>query len=433
MQTSGTEIKLAWSDAPGSGWSSLVTVASDARDGNFDAQMTSSGDLHVVYSEQTTNYLVTRKLTLGEGTWSVGSKVTIYNGTQCYDASLAIEPGGKLWVSFSRFVSPTRWIQAKSSTDNGATWGTGAADAGDQISSGAMFAWSKVVIDNNSVHVIFHDQDTAFSIRSQPLTGGSWSTQYNIATGSGFDRHFDAAVGADGRLGVTYNRDQLYYREYDGSNWGAITVLATLPVMCPQMLFEGNVPAVTYLDLIGNNMAVARYSDRRTGSFSSPRVLDSRSAPFDSVVLYDASAGTYEDLTSQADSSTSADVYHSSSGCLIKDSGDTLYLGIDARFRWARLALSTSGVGGTVQVSYWDGANWQAFTPANGSPDLGSGTNDVLFWTDYSAIPVDWQKRAIDSQTRYWVKLEVTSNFTTGPAGSQISAVSETNRMILRR
>lgn len=433
IQTSANEIKLAWSDSPGAGWSSLMTVASDAADEGFDAQMTSSGDIHVVYSEQTTHYLVTKKLTLGAGTWTAGSKVTIYNGAQCYDPSLAVETGGKLWVAYSRFVSPTRWIYAKSSDDGGATWGSGSADAGDQLSSGSTFAWSDVVIDNNSVHVIYNNQNTALSIRSQLLTGGNWSAQYNIATGSGFDRHFDVAVGADGRLGVTFNRDQLYYREYDGSNWGAISVLVSHQVMCPQLLFENNIPAIIYLDLIGGDMKVVKYTDRRTGSFSSPEMLDGRSAPFDSVVLYDASSASYEDLTTQAASSTTADVYHSSSGCLVKDGGDTLYLGMNSRFRFARLLLSTAGAGGTIIVSYWDGANWQAFTPANGSSDLSNSTVDLLFWTDYSATPDDWQKRAINSQTRYWVKIEVVSGYTTGPVGSQVSAASETNRLIFRR
>ncbi len=198
IQTSASEIKLAWSDSPGSGWSSLATVASDACDGAFDARMTSIGDIHLIYSEQSTNYLVTKKLTLGEGSWSVGSKVTVYNGAQCYDPSLAVEPGGKLWLAYSRFVTPTRWIYVKSSSDGGATWGSGIGDAGDQISGGATFAWSRVVIDNNSVHVIYNDQDTALSIRSQPLSGGSWSAQYNIATGSASLFALLAAAGITG-------------------------------------------------------------------------------------------------------------------------------------------------------------------------------------------------------------------------------------------
>ncbi|MCD6249602.1 MAG: exo-alpha-sialidase [candidate division Zixibacteria bacterium] len=433
IQTSPTEIKLAWSDAPSSGWSSLVNVASDATDNTFDAVMTADGDIHVAYTEQSTSYLVTRKLTFSGGTWSAGARVTIYNGAYGYDPSLAVEPGGNLWVSFCRFVSPTRWVQTKSSTDGGATWGSGSADAGDQISTGSMFAWSQCLVDDYSVHVIFNDQDTALSICSQALSGGSWSSQYNIATGSAFGRNFHAAIGCDNRLGVTYYRDQLYYREYDGNNWGAVVVLETEMVTCPQLLFKGNVPAVVYLRHIGNNLKVAQYTDRRTGTFSGPEVLDRRVTLFDAVLLYDASSDSYENLTTEASGDATADVYHSSSGCLVKDAGDILYLGMDARFRLARLVLSTPGVGGTLLVSYWDGTNWQAFTPANGSTDLGSGLIDLLLWTDFSSMPDDWQKLTVNSQTRFWVKLEVGSVFTTGPVGSQISAGSETNRMIFRR
>lgn len=433
FQTSPTEIKLAWSDAPAAGWSSLVMVASDATDQSIDAVMTADGDIHVAYTETSTYQLVTRKLTFSGGIWSVGAKVTIYDGTQGYDPSLAVEPGGKLWVSFSRFVSPSRTIRAKSSTDGGATWGSGAADAGDQISAGSMFAWSQCLVDDYSVHVIFNDQDTALSICSQALSGGSWSSQYNIATGSSFGSHFHAAVGDDNRLGVAYYRDQLYFREYDGSNWGAVVVLVTEPVLCPQLVYEGNIPAVVYLKLLGNGSTVATYTDRRTGTFSSPEVLEARSAPLDAVVLYDASSDTYEDLTTEAGSESVADVYHASSGCVVKDAGDILYMGMDVRFASARLTLSTSGVGGTVMVSYWDGTNWQAFTPANGSTDLGSGSIDLLLWTDFSSMPDDWQKLTVNSQTRYWVKLEVNSAFATGPVGTQISAASETNRLIFRR
>jgi len=65
--------------------------------------------------------------------------------------------------------------------------------------------------------------------------------------------------------------------------------------------------------------------------------------------------------------------------------------------------------------------------------DLGSGLIDLLLWTDFSSMPDDWQKLTVNSQTRFWVKLKVGSVFTTGPIGSQISAGSETNRMIFRR
>ena len=432
MQSSSSEIKLAWSDAPSAGWSSPLDVASDAADGNFDARMASNGDIHLVYSEQNTFYLVARKLTFSGGTWSAGSKVTAYNGTPCYDPSVAIEPGGRVWVSFTRYVSPTRWIYAKSSDDSGATWGSGAGDAGTQISNGSTFAWSKLVVDASRLRVVYHDQDVALYVRSLPLSGGSWSSAVTVANGSGLSC-FDAGVGADGRLGVAWCGDQFYYRESDGDNWGAVAVIETHAVLSPQLLFEGNVAAIVYLDDLGGDMKVARYCDRRTGSLGSSKILDGRSAPFDSALLYHAASAGYQDVTFQAASWTVADVYHASSGCLMKDAGDCLYLGMDAPFRVARFVLSQTGVGGSIQISYWDGANWEAFTPASGSAGLGSSASDILLWTDYQSLPDDWQKRLVNSQRRYWVKIEVVSGYSVGPVASQISAGSDVTRMIFRR
>jgi hypothetical protein len=290
-----------------------------------------------------------------------------------------------------------------------------------------------VTIDNNSIHVIYNDQDTRLSIRSRPLTGGSWSSEYNIATGSGFDRHFDAGVGADGRLGVVFNNGDLYYREYDGNNWWAQVVLDSQVSVSPQLLFSYNIPVVVFGRLFQGGQTVAKYTDRKTGTFSTPTTLDRRAKPFDAVILYDASSDSYEDLATQAESSTAADIYHSVSSALLKDTGDIIYLGMDAAFRSARLWLSTTGVGGTVIYSYWDGANWNAFTPANGNSDLSAGTVDLLFWTDYVSIPLDWQKRLINNQSRFWLKIEVSSGYATGPIGSQLTAVPETTRMIFRR
>lgn len=432
IQSSPNEIKLAWSDAPSAGWSSPSTVAADAGDCSFDARMASNGDIYLVYSEQTTSYLVTRRLTFSSGLWSVGTKVIVYSGTQCFDPSIAIEPGGRVWVSFSRFVTPNRWIHVKASNDSGATWGSGANDAGDQISNGSMFAWSKIVIDASRVRVVYHDQDWALYVRSQPLSGGIWSSAVTVANGSSLSS-FDAAVGADNRLGIAWCGDQFYYRESYGDNWGAVAVIESHPIVSPQVLFEGNIAAIVYLDDMGGDMKVARFCDRRTGNFGSSKILDGRSAPFDSVLLYHAASATYQDVTSQAVSWVAGDVYHASSGCLLKDAGDTMYLGMDAPFRVARLILSQTGAGGSIQISYWDGANWEAFTPASGNPNLGSSASDILMWTDYASLPDDWQKRLVNSRRRYWVKIEVISGFSTGPIASQISAAADATQMIFRR
>ncbi len=433
VQTSASEIKLSWSDAPTSSWSAPQTIVSDAANETFDCRMDSQNNILLVYSNGTTNYLTFRKLSFESGQWSVGEPVVVFNVSPGFDPSLCIDSEGTLWMSWSRFISPVRRINVKSSVDGGATWGAGPEDSGDEIKGTILFGWSRVVIDHNFVHVIYNDQVTATSIRSRPLAGGDWSAACNIATGSGFDRHFDAAVSADGRLGVVFNNGELLYREFDGSVWQAPVTIDTCAGSSTQLAFEQNVPVITYLSLFTGSQMIARCSNRRTGSFSSPAVLDSRARPFDSVALYEAASDSYEGKSVAAEDAITADIYHSESGRLLKEAGDSVYLGMDDRFRLCRFLLSTPGSGGAVQFSYWEGSAWQTFTPAGGTSDFSSGTVDLLFWTDYHSIPANWQKTTVNASSRFWVKIEVTSAFSAGPVGSQVTAVSQLSWLILRR
>jgi len=433
IQTSASELKLTFADPPYVSWSNLQMIVSDAYNGNFDCVMEPDGNIHLAYSETSTNYLVTRKLTFSGGSWSVGSKVTAFNGSQCFDPSIAIEPSGTLWLSFAKFSTPTRSIQIKSSTDSGATWGSGAGDPGTELVGISMSAYAKTLIGPNDIYVVYTEGGQLIAMRSRPISGGSWTSAYTIATGSSFTNNFDAAINSDGVLAVVYDNLGVYYREYDGSNWGTIVNINETPANSPQVFFRQNVPVVTYLSSFQGMQMVMKYSVRKTGTFTEPTALDSRAKPFDSVILYDVSSGTYEDLTTEAESGVTADVYHSDSGALIKDTGDCAYLGMDAPFRYVHFFLSTAGSGGTVNYSYWDGTGWKALTPASGVSHLDAADVPVLLWDDYLGVPEDWQKYQVNSVNRFWIKIEVVSSYTTGPVGTQISAVSEISRIIFRR
>lgn len=433
MQTTAGDIKYSYADKPYTSWSSLTTIASDAADQPCDCVMDSNGDIHVVYSESSTEYLVTRKLTFSGGVWNVGSKVTIYNGTPSLYPSIAIETGGKLWVSWTRVSGGVRYVHVKSSTDGGATWGTGPSDSGDQLTAGASSAYSKIMVGSNDIYVIYANGGLNLSIRSRPIGGGTWTTEYNIATGTGFDQHFDAAFSSDGSLGVAFDHGELKYREYDGSNWGSVVTLDSNGGDFPQILFDDNVPVIVYLSPLASGQILVKYTTRNTGSFSTPAVLDERAKQFDAVILYDASSSSYADLTAAAASAATADVYHPDSGVLVKDSGDVIYLGMDQKFRYVKFLLSTAGSGGTVVYSYWDGSNWKGFTPAGGAFALDATDKDLLLWDDYSSMPDDWQKKPLSGQTRFWVKIGVDSAFGAGPVGSQITAASDVQAFIVRR
>jgi hypothetical protein len=433
IQTAAGDIKFAYADRPYTSWSTLTTIAADAADQPFDCVMDDNGDIHVVYSEATTEYLVTRKLTFSGGSWTVGSKVTVYNGDVSRYPSVAVESDGTLWVSWTRVAGGVQYLQVKSSTDDGATWGTGPADAGEQLTGGASVVYSKVLVGANDIHVVYVNGGLKIAHRSLPLGGGSWTTEYNIATGTTFDHHFDAAFASDGSLGVVFDHGQLKYREYDGGNWNSTVTLDGDGGDYPQMLFNDNVPVVVYLSALAADQKCVKYTTRTTGSFSAPAVLDERAKQFDAVTLYAASSSNYADLTGAAGSATVADVYHPDTGALVKDNGDVVYLGMDARFRYVKFLLSTAGSGGTVGYSYWDGSNWRAFTPAGGVFNLDATDKDLVLWADYAGIPQDWQKKMVDGQSRFWVKIEVSSAFTTAPVGSQITAVSDLRAFIVRR
>lgn len=433
IATAAGTLSLFRSDSPGTAWMSPVVVAEDANDRSFDAVMLPGGDIHVVYGETATNYLVTRKLIYADGAWSVGEKVTVYNGGQCYSPSLAADSAGRFWVAWARYAAPSRVIYAKSSLDDGASWGSGPEDIGDQIQSAATFAGVKLLTDYNQIYALTYDQDTGIYMRSRPLADGEWSARQTIVAGSGFTVNFDAAVAPNGHLGLVYELAGLHYSEYDGAGWSAAeTITETAPVS-PQLRFVDNIPAVTFAGSLGTGARASWYCDRRRGLFGTPQLFDRASGRVESVLLYDATTGAFVDLTSAAGDAAAGDLFHPASGALLSGAEDAVYLGMDICFRMAHFYLTTPGVGGTLRFAYWDGLDWQTFAPADGPVDLSATDNPITLWYDYNSIPANWQKRSVDGQSRFWVRIDVLTPFTTPPLGDQVTAATEITALSLRR
>lgn len=434
VQTSPTEIKLVFADPPYTSWSSPYLLANDAEDGAFDAVMDTAGNIQVVYIEGGNGYLVTKRLTLSAGVWSVGAKCVVYSGAQAMTPSLGIEPGGKLWVAWCRYAAPNRFVHVKNSSDSGIIWGSGDSDSGEQLSSGATFANPKLLVAPNQIHVIVAFGGSRIAMRSLPIAGGSWSDEFAIASGaSGFTEAFDAAVRSDGLVAVVYNDTQFRYREFDGVNWGGVVTLNNLVVESPQLVFRRQIPVVAFIASWSGLQRIMRVTERSSGSFSTAVPLEARAKTFDSVVLFNAGSGTYQEVTGAAGSVTTADVFHSASNALLKNIGDQVYLGMDDRFRYAGFSLVTAGVGGSVSYSYWDGSNWRGITPASGSSSLDQTDVKLLLWDDFSSVPSDWQKKSLSGKTQFWVRMEVQSAFATGPVGSHITTISEIQHLTFRR
>jgi hypothetical protein len=432
--SSSNELRMMFADPPGIGWSAPQTIATDIADSSFDCCIAADCSIHLAYIAAADSSLKSRKLSYAAGTWTVGAAVTVYNSEPTLNPSIAIDRTNRLWLAFNRLDSGNWFVHLKSSTDSGTSWGIGAADPGDALSTGAQVMTSKLIAAPETLHAIIAYGSNKIVARLMPFDSGIWSADYTIASGlTGFNDQFDAALGPDGRMAVAYNDSQFRVREFDGSVWSAAVTLDSTVQGSPQVVYRNAAPTVLWLKAFNYEQRRLMYSSRHSGLYSDPKPLDPRADLFDSVLLYDHASASYTDITSAAADMTSSDLFHPASGCLLRQAGDALLVGMNERFRYLHLLLTPAGAGGTLNYSYWNGASWVPFTPASGASHLDTTTVRVNLWTDYRSIPLDWQKKAISGKQHYWVRLEVSSDFSAGPIGSQITAISELQTLILRR
>lgn len=433
MATSATTIVFSWADSPYTAWGSPVTIASDAADQPFDAAMESGGTIHVVYTEQTTNNLVTKKLTFANGSWSVGSKVTIYNVNPSYMPSLACEANGKLWVSWSRLTTGSYFVHAKSSVDGGATWGSGAADAGEILTTGVSWAISKLVIRSSNIYCFYQLGTVGINYKSRASASGTFASEETAIASGVLTDHWDVSVNSNFAIGIVYDNGDLQFRDYDGFNWSTAITIDASGGTFPQLTWSGLTPIIAYISTISGDQTVLMYSFRSAGTFSTPAAMDKRTSLFNSVLLYRASTGAWQTVTSQSADATTADVYHPDSGAMIKNAGDRIYFGMNNRFRYIKALLSSAGTGGTVFYSYWDGTTWKTFTPTGGVFPFDDVSKDLLLWPDYVSIPSDWQAVAVNGISAYWLKVEALTTFTNGPIGTQMTTYGDLKGLCVRR
>ncbi len=432
-KTSDNEIKYSFSSSPYDSWSTLTSIVTDSANDAIDVAMSPTGDVYLIYCEITTNYLVSVKLSISDTGWTIGSKVFVYNAGVTNTPSVTIDSNGVFYVSFSRLNSSVFDLHVKTSDDDAVTWGTSPSDNGEIIANGYSMVIPKIMASDNNLFVVYVTDWNAVKQQSRLLSGGSWTTEYTIASSTNIDEHFDAIVLSGGFVGVVYDDNQLNYREYDGKNWSPITVLDSSESFFPQMTLVNNIPVILYLSEFNTNQFQLKQANRQTGTFSTPATLEKRAAVFDSVMLYDINSSTYEEKTTEAANSISADLFHSASSQLCSSVADKLYCGSDVKFRFLHMLLSTAGVGGSVTYSYYDGSNWKSFVPSSGVYNLDASAQDVLLWDDFDSSPQDWQKNIINGVSRYWIKIEVNSAFTLAPIGTQLRSITLIQSVSVRR
>ena len=434
VQVASSQIVLTYADPPYLSWTTPMNVAIDAADMPFDTLMISDGSIRLVYTENSTNYLVTRPFTFANGQWTPGSKSVIYDGAVSQYPSISIDNNGVLWVAWARSVGAIKYLHIKSSNDNGVTWGTGPTDAGEQLTAGASSVYARLITSADALHAVYTEADWNILIRTRPVSTGSWATAYTIAGSDVSGTDFSAAISKSGLIGVVFNRNELQYREYDGNIWGAIQILDVNGGSLPHIVFQDDFPIITYLAESGTGgRRVLKFVTRSSGIFDDPTLLDKHTGSYARLLLYSASSQSYHDATSSASNDNVADVYHPSSNALLSQQGDRLYCGLTDRFRILNATLSTAGVGGTVSYCYWDGTSWRAFDPHGGAYHMDATDKELTLWADYHGIPADWQQSVIDGTRLFWIKIEVTAAYTTGPVGTRFDATLPVSALAVRR
>ena len=421
---SAATIALVWADPPYSSFSAPINIITDSADKPFDAFMTDDGDIYIAYTVAGAFNLGFSKLTFDGGTWSIGTPVTVYNLDENYFPVIQRLSSGYLWIAYTRVSGDSHYISAKSSSDDGLSWGT-VSNPGDTLTSGSTKAYAAMVEASGYQYIFYNDNGSKIAYRRKLNNGIIWNSEIILASGNDCDDNLAAAIDSDGKIGVAFALSSgLKFREYSGSTWSGEYTIDDNPVSGPVVSYQGGVPYILFNRSYGDGMNLVLYTSRVGTVFHNPVILDGRKAYLQKLLLYDASAGTYQDKTGEAASPDSADIYHTGSGALISATGDTLFIGLEEPFHFVRLILSTVGTGGEVVWKYWDGQAWIAFTPFSGAWHLTTTPHDLLLWSDFLSIPADWQKKSISAHHLFWISASVTSTFTNAPIGSRMSTIS---------
>lgn len=422
---SAAAIKLVSADAPYTTFTAPVDVVVDAADTPFDAFMAADGDIYVAYIVAATNDLAFVKVTFSNGAWTVGSKVTVFTADDCSHPSICRLTSNQLWIAYTRLNGGQCYISAKMSLDDGVSWGT-LSDPGDTLTSGSTAACPAMIEQNYFQFLFYTEGDGKLAYRYKANGAILWESEIILASGAGFDEQFSAAASRDGRVAVGYvNASGLRFREYSGSTWSAEMVVENGDVAAPAVAYRGGDAFLLFIRNSSDQRHALMVSHKEAGGFSAPVALDTRKADLKKLLVYNAGAGTYQDKTSQAASEAAGDVIHSASGALLDEIGDTVYIGLDEPFNALYIRLSTIGAGGEVTWKFWDGQGWKMFSPYSGTWHLSSSDQDIILWSDYQALPADWQKREISGHTCYWIAVAVTAAFTAAPVGSRVTAVTD--------
>jgi hypothetical protein len=436
--SSASALALNFSDYPYGNWSDAQVITNDSADTPCSACIDWAGNLYVVYSD-TSFALKVRKLTFSGGQWGIGAASTVVNSDMSYRPVIIKDGDGKLWCLFDHFrlsYDARHYVRAKSSSDDGQTWGSGPSDLGTSLSS----AWIEPVYVSaccrgGSLFAVYCADDSRLMLRICDLSELTWRPESEILDITGIEDQFDMAISDDGRLGIllTPSSGGVFYKEFDGLTWGGLIAIDTVDARSPQIHFSGGSPQLFYAELAGSGYYLPRYA-AKIGQVFVVKDISPAFGAFDRILLFAVNESPqYQDKTSAATNVTTGDVIHSGSQGLLDSAGDCVCFGKASKFHRAAIVLSTAGMGGVVIWEYWDGVTWVEFAPQSGTFAFDSNDQLILFWQDLASVPSGWQIGLVNGINAFWVRARVTLGFTTNPVGTMIIVGTKLADMALVR
>ena len=90
---------------------------------------------------------------------------------------------------------------------------------GTSLTTGMISAFSRLIQNGSYLFAFYSVAGTGLSYRRIEFESGSWEDEIDVATGTALDDNFNAVVSENGVIGIVYDDNHLYYREYIGAQW----------------------------------------------------------------------------------------------------------------------------------------------------------------------------------------------------------------------
>jgi hypothetical protein len=446
-----------YSTDSGTTWTCGGQLSSDTSNLMYaDVKADGSDNLYIVYSVAGTGgnaaYDVSyRRLTSTNCSpapcdWTLQSAQIVLDGDASGDnagfhyATLELESSTRAWIAYREFDGTNYQVGVlySDALSNAPTWTESVATL-DTAGTNASYHYPAIARYGTNLGIIWNDQvsgDLYWRSRADSDGLTTWNSASQIANRLTRFPTFSALGDSSGNIYLSVQDSNVSFYHFF-SSWSAGAIVATPSVsdQFSSVSTDGTNVYVAYGDTTGITGGVNRKLAYKKGvppfgtaNFdASPTGFASYHSTFDQVWLYDASANTYENETTDSSSTTAADIAHSDSTRIVNDTGDMAYLGKSTTFDAISWVVSSVSAGGTNTWEYCSAVDatptCTTWTPITFTGSQNSGWKG----NGYAAFnpPGDWQASKVNGEgtAYYYVRDQTTSSYTTGPIGTQLTTI----------